>query len=50
MIGAFNQKMTSQNNTTIVNSTGGSKEPTSAAMVANFNIDPIRRVRSQFAV
>lgn len=50
MIGAFNQSMASQNNTTIVKAAGGSKDPTSAAMVSNFNIDPIRRVRSQFAV
>ena len=50
MAGAFNQKASAQGSTTVINTGGGSKDPTSASMAANFNLDPIRRVRSQFAV
>jgi hypothetical protein len=50
MAGAFNQKASVQGSTTVINAGGGSKDPTSASMAANFNLDPIRRVRSQFAV
>ena len=50
MVGAFNQKASVQGSTTVINAGGGSKDPTSASMAANFNLDPIRRVRSQFAV
>lgn len=50
MVGAFNQKMSVQNGTTIINAGGGSKDTTSASMASNFNLDPIRRVRAQFAV
>jgi hypothetical protein len=50
MVGAFNQKASVQGSTTVINAGGGSKDATSASMAANFNLDPIRRVRSQFAV
>jgi len=50
MVGAFNQKASVQGSTTVINAGGGSKDPTSASMAANLNLDPIRRVRSQFAV
>lgn len=49
MVGAFNQKAAVQGSATIVN-VGGSRDNTSASMAANFNLDPIRRVRAQFAV
>lgn len=47
MVTVFNQKMTTQSGTTIINA-GGSQQTTSASMAANLNSDPIRRVRSQF--
>ena len=50
MVGAFNQKASVQGSTTVINAGGDSKDATSASMAANFNLDPIRRVRSQFAV
>ena len=50
MVGAFNQKMSTQGSTTVINAGGGSKDYTSASMAANLNSDPIRRVRAQFAV
>lgn len=50
MVGVFNQKLSTQGSTTVINAGGGSKDYTSASMAANLNSDPIRRVRAQFAV
>lgn len=50
MVAVFNQKLSTQGNTTVINAGGGSKDYTSASMAANLNSDPIRRVRAQFAV
>ncbi len=47
MVTVFNQKTNIQKGTTIINS-GSSRDSTSASVAANFNSDPIRRVRAQF--
>ena len=49
MVAVFNQKMSAQGGTTVINAGSSSKNYTNASMVAALNSDPIRRVRAQFA-
>lgn len=49
LITVLDKKISTQGGTTIVNAGGQQSQITSASVIANSNMDPIRRVRSQFA-
>jgi hypothetical protein len=49
LVTVLDKKISTQGGTTIVNAGGQQSQITSASVIANSNMDPIRRVRSQFA-
>ena len=49
LVTVLDKKISTQGETTIVNAGGQQSQITSASVIANSNMDPIRRVRAQFA-